>query len=239
MNNQIIVKCYDMDNAEQINEQYILIKANKTKIQEIHTQCDLYAAEIGNLEQSKLNDFESKKLIETQIRREELESDMANLGKIYVYAISCISRISIKIEQLKIPTFVNETNKFLEEGKSVVIFLKFVENIKILANKLNTDCIIIGSQSRQNIKKAIDDFNSDKSRVIICSSTVANSGISLEDRNGNFPRNSIISPLSSDIRQILGRICRFGMKTPTVQHIIFCANSEEKMCEEMKRKLQL
>lgn len=29
------------------------------------------------------------------------------------------------------------------------------------------------------------------------------------------------------------------MKTPTVQHIIFCANSEEKMCEEMKRKLQL
>src|SRR5271154_1770527 len=128
MNNQIIVKCYEMDNANSMMEQYILIKANKTKIQEIQIQHNIYLTEINNLEQNKLNELYPKKLEEIENQIQQFESDITNFGEIYGQALSCISRATIKTEQLKIPTFVNETNKFLEEGKSVVIFLKFVEN---------------------------------------------------------------------------------------------------------------
>jgi superfamily II DNA or RNA helicase len=132
------------------------------------------------------------------------------------------------------------TVKYLANSKSVVIFVNFTETIRQLALKLDCKCIIWGSQSLMERSKAIDDFCSDKSRIIICNVRSGNCGISLHDTIGTFPRVSIISPTWSaqDLMQALGRIHRAMGKTDCEQLIIFCKGTiEESVGNIIKQKI--
>ena len=88
--------------------------------------------------------------------------------------------------------------------------------------------------------KSIDDFCSDKSRIIICNIQSGSAGISLHDTLGKFPRVSIISPTWSaqDLIQVLGRIHRAMGKSDCEQLIIFCKDTiEESVGNVIKQKI--
>lgn len=156
-------------------------------------------------------------------------------------ALAAITYARMRIEQLKIPTFIEMTKKFLKENNSVVIFVNFTMTLKTLASELKTNCLIFGEQSIEERNKNIDDFNNDKSQIIIVNIRSGGAGISLHDTNGVYPRISIISPSWSaqDILQALGRIHRANCKTPVRQRIVFCKNTvEEAICKNMIEKIR-
>lgn len=152
-----------------------------------------------------------------------------------------VLRAHQKIELLKIPTFVEITQEFLEQGFSVVIFVNFTKTLENLADLLKTDCIIYGEQSDTDRQYNIDSFQADTKFVIICNIKAGGVGISLHDVNGKRKRVSLISPCWSpiDLTQALGRIHRAGGKSKSLQRIIYCANSvEEKIADKLQRRLK-
>jgi superfamily II DNA or RNA helicase len=145
-----------------------------------------------------------------------------------------------RIEFLKTDTIVNLTNKYINMGKSVCIFVNFTDTLKEIAKSLKTNCIIYGEQTEFERSNNIKMFNSDQSRVIICNIVSGGCGISLHDTNGVYPRISLISPSWSaqDIIQVLGRIHRAMAKSDAEQHILFCANTfEENVGMILQRKI--
>lgn len=146
-----------------------------------------------------------------------------------------------KVELLKVPTFVELAQDFLDEGKSVAIFVNFHATLKALAEKLESDCLVHGQQPAKESFRSMERFQADQSRVIILNIKAGGESISLHDLNGNHPRVSIISPTYSAIEmvQALGRIHRAGAKTPALQRIVFAADTlEETVCERVQAKVQ-
>ena len=145
-----------------------------------------------------------------------------------------------RIELLKIPEFIKLTQEHINEGKSVVLFVNFTDTLLELSSRLNTKCLIYGEQKIDDRNKNIEDFQTDKERIIICNIKAGGVGISLHDTIGNFPRVSIISPTWSaqDLIQVLGRLFRAKTKTKVVQKIIFCKGTvEDDICKMIQEKV--
>jgi hypothetical protein len=148
-----------------------------------------------------------------------------------------------KVELHKVPTFVELATDAYAEGSSVAIFVNFKSTLEAIAQRLSDLCplsIVEGGQSNENRAKHIEQFQSDKSRVIVCMIQAGGLGINLHDTHGDHPRLSLISPGFSaiELRQTLGRIHRSGSKTPAIQKIIFAAGSVEmRVCALVKKKL--
>lgn len=147
----------------------------------------------------------------------------------------------MKIELLKIPIFIDLAQDAIDNGYSVVIFTNFKETLHNLADKLNTDCLILGEQNMEERQECIEDFQSNKKKVLITMMQCGGVGLSLHDIQGNNPRISLINPSWNGIemKQALGRIHRAGAKTPALQRIIYCAQTyEEQICDLIDQKLK-
>jgi SNF2 family DNA or RNA helicase len=194
--NQVFAKCFDMDCAKEIEEQYKIIE----------------------------------KAVEELKKKEEQSTGLA-----------IIVRARMRIEMLKVPTFIELSKKYIDEGFSVALFVNFTQTLKTLGDQLKTNCFIFGEQTMDEREQNIKQFNENKSKIIICNIRSGGVGISLHDTKGGHPRVSIISPSWSaqDIIQALGRTFRSKGKTPVQQRIIFCKNTiEETICTNMKDKIK-
>ena len=154
-----------------------------------------------------------------------------------------ILRARQKIELLKVQIFIEQTLKYLEYGKSVTIFVNFIETFDALSKQLklnNIEYAKVHGKQETDRDNEIDKFMSNQVKVIICTIQTGSIGINLHDTTGRFPRVSLISPSFSsvDLIQTLGRIYRTGIQTPVLQKIIYCANTYEKIiCQKVKQKL--
>jgi superfamily II DNA or RNA helicase len=151
-----------------------------------------------------------------------------------------VMRAHQKIEMLKVPTFVELTKDFFENGFSVVIFVNYTQTLELLSSMLKSDCLIYGNQKGFDRERNIQDFQINKERLIICNIKAGGVGISLHDIHGGHPRVSLLSPTwsSIDLSQALGRIHRAGGKTKSLQRIIYTASTiEERIADKLKRKL--
>lgn len=177
-------------------------------------------------------------IIEKKKNKKELDSEKKEEPKIN-NSVN-IQQIRQEIEFLRVDTIYELTLNYLSQQKSIAIFVNFTNTIKELAKRLNTNCIIWGSQNLKERSKSIDDFCQDKSRIILCNIQSGSAGISLHDTNGKYPRVSIISPTWSaqDLIQVLGRIHRAMGKTDCIQQIIFCKDTiEESIGNVIKHKI--
>ncbi len=150
-----------------------------------------------------------------------------------------ITKARYKIELLKVPIFEEMINNHLDDGFSVAVFVNFKETLRKLAKKFKTTCLVYGDIPANQKVKNIEDFQENKSRIIICTSKSA-TGINLHDLYGSR-RVSLISPSFSSIelKQVLGRIHRAGSVTPALQKIIYCSGTcEEYICNNVKNKLE-
>ena len=156
-------------------------------------------------------------------------------------ALGKIIKARQRIELLRVPTFLKEIREHLKNNFSVAIFVNFTDTLRTLGDELKTNSFIYGEQSLKERIKNINDFNEDRSRIIICNMKAGGVGISLHDKNGTYPRQSIISPSWSaiDMIQALGRVHRAKGVTPVKQSIIFCKGTiEEGICETIKEKIE-
>jgi SNF2 family DNA or RNA helicase len=168
---------------------------------------------------------------------EELKGKVAkDRGNILVKVL----RAQQKIELLKIPTFVELANEYLSQGFNVVIFVNFTQTLNSLSKLLLTKCLIYGEQTDTERQFNIEEFQSDRQRIIICNIKAGGVGISLHDINGQYKRVSLISPCWSaiDLTQALGRIHRAGAKSKALQRIIYCDNTiENNIADKLRIKL--
>lgn len=166
----------------------------------------------------------------------DLREAKANAGCI----LEIILRARQMIEMLKYPTFCELIDDHLESGLSVVIFVNFNDTLNKLAQTFETTSVIHGKQTEIERLKVIDDFQSNKTNILIANIRAGGVGISLHDIHGGHPRVSIISPTWSaqDTMQTLGRIHRAEGKTPAIQKFVFCAGTiEEYICDKLREKL--
>jgi superfamily II DNA or RNA helicase len=180
--------------------------------------------------------------IEKEYKKLKLQLDeiKEKKSKDKINPLTITIRAQQKIEILKIPTFVELANDFLYNKFSVVIFVNFTLTLKTLADFLKTDSVVYGEQTNEDRMRIIDDFQNNKTNIIILNIKAGGIGISLHDIYGGHPRISLISPpwSSIDLLQALGRIHRAGGKTKTLQRIIYSANTiEERIADKLKIKL--
>jgi hypothetical protein len=161
-------------------------------------------------------------------------------------SLAAMMAARIAAEKGKLDLFEDLAKEALDEGKSVAIFLNFRAHLGELAKRLKTECIIWGQDLNGRAQKPgerqqhIDDFNADRSRVILVSLQAGGAGLSLHDLNGDYPRVALISPSYSaiDLKQALGRVHRAGAKTKSMQRILFAAGTvEDEICTSMRVKL--
>uniref|UniRef100_A0A6C0EB51 Helicase ATP-binding domain-containing protein n=1 Tax=viral metagenome TaxID=1070528 RepID=A0A6C0EB51_9ZZZZ len=152
------------------------------------------------------------------------------------------TKLRMKIEKYKLPIIYDLAMKYLEQNKSVVIFVNFVESLKKLEEKFADVKYskLCGDQKQKQRDDAINKFQENKVRLMLSMIQVGGASISLHDVDGNFPRVSIISPSFSSIEliQTLGRVCRSGSSSPCLQRIVFCSDTyEEQICKVINDKI--
>ncbi len=187
-------------------------------------------------------DEKRTKDIETEYKNLQLELDEIKNKKSQdkKNPLTLVLRAQQRIELLKVPLFVELCNDFRQNNYNVVIFVNFTKTLEVLCDMLHTTSKIYGEQTQENRLKIIEDFQSNKTNIIICNIKAGGIGISLHDTIGKNPRASLISPTwsSIDLVQALGRIHRAGGKTKSLQRIIYVADTvEEKIAEKIKNKL--
>lgn len=189
--------------------------------------------------------LDKKRTIEIELEykklAEELDLIKNKKDKDKLNPLTIQLRSQQKIEILKIPTFIELTRDFIYNKLSVVIFVNFTKTLETLAEMLKTDSIIYGEQSYEDRIRIIEDFQENKTNIIICNIKAGGIGISLHDIYGGHPRVSIISPTwnSIELTQALGRIHRAGGKSKSLQRIIYIADTvEERIAEKLKLKLK-
>jgi SNF2 family DNA or RNA helicase len=156
-------------------------------------------------------------------------------------ALGKIIKARQRIELLRVPSFLKIIKDHLKNNLSVAVFVNFTNTLRTLGDELKTTCYVFGEQSLKERNKNINDFNEDRSRIIICNMRAGGVGISLHDTKGKYPRRSLISPSWSaiDMIQALGRIHRAKGMSPVEQLIIFCKGTvEEGICETIKEKIE-
>jgi hypothetical protein len=149
-------------------------------------------------------------------------------------------RARMKIEMLKVPIMLDIIEEGLDSNLSIAVFVNYKDTMNYLAHYFETDCLIHGDQTMEERQDSIDQFQKNRSKIIIAITQAGGVGISLHDLDGNHPRMSVISPTWSgqDMQQVLGRIHRAGAQSPALQRIIYVAKTyEEKICELICKKL--
>ena len=144
----------------------------------------------------------------------------------------------------KIPAIVELASDAVEQGLSVAVFVNFDASINAVTAALKKDGIVVreirGNQTPEERQEAIDAFQLDEARAIVCNIKAGGVGVSLHDLNGKHARLSLISPTPSaqDLRQALGRVHRAGGKTKSCQRVLFAAGTvEERVCKLVEAKL--
>jgi len=202
--------------------------------------------ELGNLFPSNTisaNAYYLEDHLKVEELYKEINSELENLKKLEdkSEALGLIIRNRQRIEMLKVTLFMDLIEEALETNYSVVVFVNYVATLEYLCYHLKVDCIIRGGQSIEDRQNMIEDFQSNKKKIIIVMQQAGGVGISLHDIHGGHPRMSIISPswAGYEMRQTLGRIHRAGSKTPAIQKIVYVAKTyEEQLCNIIKTKLR-
>lgn len=157
------------------------------------------------------------------------------------YYIGKIQKLKQAIEYYKIPIFIEQIESYLEENKSVIVFVNFLKTLRYLSDHFSTKCLIYGSQTPDARQQSIDLFQSNQERLIICQIRAGGTGISLHDLHGDYARIALLSCPDSALTllQALGRAARAGAKSNVIQRIIFVAGIkyEERVMNNINNKL--
>jgi hypothetical protein len=178
-----------------------------------------------------------------------LEKEIAELeakGGQAIEAITVRLRARQAAELAKVPVFVEETLKHLEEGSRVALFFCFQASIDMCSVMLEDELkesvpTITGQIGLKARDEAIESFNFGNTKVLVLNIAAGGEGISLHDQDGKYPRVGLLSipESSTHLIQALGRNDRVGAKSVGLNRILFCANTmEEKVYNNLAEKIR-
>jgi SNF2 family DNA or RNA helicase len=86
---------------------------------------------------------------------------------------------------LKVPIYMDLAEEGLDSNYSVVIFVNFLATLEYICHHMKTSCIIKGGQTIEERQKNINDFQANRSKIIVVMIQAGGIGISLHDLHGN------------------------------------------------------
>jgi SNF2 family DNA or RNA helicase len=239
--NRISAECYTLDEKSTacVKEYYDNMNEISLKISNAKKQADKLRTLIALIDNI---DYEDR----TNEKKKEYDNMKRELEKLYdEYDIGKLAKLRQKIEHAKVGILIELFEKYYEQHKSLTIFVNYTETMKLLIDYFKQNKIdystVHGGQTILERNTNVENFQTNKVRVIVCMMQAGGVSISLHDLTGKYPRVSLISPSYSSIAltQALGRIYRTGVKSPCLQRIIFCANTcEENICNILRTKLE-
>ncbi|MFA5676740.1 MAG: helicase-related protein [Christensenellales bacterium] len=132
-------------------------------------------------------------------------------------------------EKAKADIFIEDGRALLEEGNSVIFFVNFHETVDILRKAFPDAGAVTGNDKDR--ERVVNDFQANRTRVLICTTGAGGQSINLHDVHGGHPRVSLISPSfnATQFVQVLGRTVRAGGKSGAIRKIIFAAGTVEEL----------
>jgi hypothetical protein len=146
------------------------------------------------------------------------------------HPLTKILRARQRIELLKVPLAVELAEDYRAKGCSVAIFCNFRQTIDELSNRLKCLTIVDGSPDGvKNRDRHIAAFQRNDSDRIILNSDAGGQCLSLHDVYGGHTRVGIVFPnfSANSLRQVLGRLPRYGGKSPAFYRVLFAAGTVE------------
>jgi len=148
-----------------------------------------------------------------------------------------------RTELIKLPLIFDWVSDLLEEGYSVIVFTCFEQTVKCCLERLNCETYINGSLNPKQKKVMQDEFQSNRSRLLICNIASGGAGLNLQDMDGQHPRFSIIFPAEDPIHivQSMGRAPRPGADEPslTTSRIVYAVGTvEERVMDKNWEEIQ-
>ncbi len=151
------------------------------------------------------------------------------------HILAIITKARRQAELLKVPTIVEMTSDFIDEGRSVAIFINYTETLESLYQRMckefGKDKVgrIFGEQPMKERLSDIADFQADKKIVTIANILAGGQCINMHDVLGNRPRSGIINPSYSAVAviQSAGRIDRAYAKSDVYQRFLLAAGTIE------------
>jgi hypothetical protein len=154
------------------------------------------------------------------------------------HPLTKILRILQKLELMKVPVAEELTRDYLAKGYSVALFVNYRQTVDELCARLHTTCLIDGRQTGSPAarQECIENFQSNRSRVIVANNEAGGVAVSLHDKHGGHPRVGLVMPMHkvTSLKQVLGRLPRVGGKSPAIYKVILAAGTYE---EQMRRTL--
>lgn len=218
---RITAEAYEVDGAEVLNEAHARLLEEIARLKALKARVRAM--------QSGLED----------VADDEREEALALYRKAKAAAVTLALRYRQDAEARKVKVVAELAKDALESGQSVAIFVNFDDTRKRLLDILG-GVSVHGGQPEEERRAAVDAFQSDRERVIVCNISAGGVGLSLHDLRGEFPRLSLIMPTWSaqDLKQVLGRVHRAGGKTKSLQRVVYAAGTvEEDVCRVVAGKL--
>jgi superfamily II DNA or RNA helicase len=158
--------------------------------------------------------------------------------------LSELTKLRESIEKEKIPYIIEEIEKEIKK-KSILVFLNFKESLEIakknIEEKYEIECSVIrGGQTTVERQREIENFQSNRNKIILIMIQSGSSSLSLHDKSYSNPRVSLISPSFSgiDMVQAIGRTSRKTTTSNTYNKIIYLNTEIESKIEKIvKNKL--
>jgi hypothetical protein len=151
------------------------------------------------------------------------------------HILAIITKARRTAELLKVPTMVEMVSDFVDEGRSVAVFINYTETLEALYLRLckefGKDKVgrIFGEQPMKERLSDIADFQADKKIITVANILAGGQCINMHDVLGNRPRSGIINPSYSAVAviQSAGRIDRAYAKTDVYQRFLLAAGTIE------------
>lgn len=178
------------------------------------------------------------------ISDEELVDRLCNIGvddkpSLEVNVLTQILRARQITEREKIPAMVEIVEESMREGFSTVVFVNFRDTAQALVTKFPHASIVIGGQKADERALEVENFQTNKTNLIVVMTSAGGTGVNLHDKLGGHTRMCIHSPVYNlkEHVQALGRGHRAGAKTPTIQRILVANDTiEEKIIDALEKK---
>jgi SNF2 family DNA or RNA helicase len=125
-----------------------------------------------------------------------------------------------------------EIQEAVEAGYYCPVFLNFTQSIDTLSKLLEVEgaqAAIFDGRDHKKREAGLDSFMKGTQKVILLQTQAGGASIDLHDLDGSRPRMTFLSPTyhAESLVQALGRVVRFGAKSPVIQRIIFSQGTVE------------
>jgi superfamily II DNA or RNA helicase len=150
-----------------------------------------------------------------------------------------ILRARQRLEILKAPTWAGLAADEVTEGRSVILFCAFNETIDLLADALQTKCIIRGGQSAQEREANRLAFENNDEHIMIVNINAGGQSLDAHDLYGR-PRTEYLPADFNGrmIQQAVGRVRRDGGKSHSICKFMYAAGTvEAQMADSCQEKL--